>query len=34
MWKKRSMAEYSYKSPELGREGVEVTPEKSAFTKQ
>lgn len=34
MWKEISRAEYSYNSPELAGEGVDVTPEKSAFTKQ
>lgn len=30
MWKKKD----SYNPPELGAEGVDVTPGKSAFTKQ
>lgn len=34
MWKERSRAEYSYNSPDLGGEGVEVTPGKSAFPKK
>lgn len=34
MWQERFRAEYSYNLPELGGEGVDVTPEKSAFTKQ
>lgn len=34
MWKEKSRAEYSYNPPQLGGEGVNVIPEKSAFTKQ